>query len=80
MSFEPKIPNIEEFLDYNSKTDAEFAAAIGNLEHAIYNCVKRLDINGAWNLTKLKRKFDKLAFKRQIEKEKKEFRELRRKH
>ncbi|MBQ2872635.1 MAG: hypothetical protein IJE89_01385 [Bacilli bacterium] len=74
------IENINDFLDYKKKSDAEFAAAIGNIEFAIDECVKRFDFIQAFKLLKLKAKFENLAIKKGIEKDKEEFRSLRGKH
>lgn len=80
MSVEPEIVNIEDFFDYNKKSDAEFAAAIGNIEIARNACIKKIDFVGAYKLLKLQIKLENLAIKKGIEKDRREIKEIMRKH
>ena len=64
MNVKPEIENINDFLDYKKKTDAEFNAAIRNIEFAIEECFKKCDFIGALKLFRLKMKFEKLQNKK----------------
>lgn len=76
MSVEPEKINVEDFLDYRKKTNAEFAAAIRNIEIAMENCIKKLDFIGAYKLLKIQLKLENLSLKKGFEKDKEEFRSL----
>lgn len=80
MSTKPVIEDINEFLDYNNKSRAEFIAAIGNLEIAISECITKRNFIEAYKLARLQAKFQKLYFKKIAHDDKEEIKSFRGKH
>ena len=77
MSAKPIIEDINEFLDYNKKSRAEFIAAIGNLEIAINECIKKRNFMEAYKLARIQAKFQKLYFKKIAHDDKEEIKNFR---